>query len=1022
MNINQIENQNKNSPKKQMKYSLSSIIPSEYNKYFSFPSINNKQKSKIIKKAKIKTIKSLSDITLNNNINNNKIKLSLHPSKTISLNDNNDLPILPKTETSSVKLLINKNTKKLSAFPNNNSQSPKKYFKAFKSIQNSQKQLKSKINSNQPSKLNIHNIQLISPIKLKLIKKFEIKKTNSNSPNKSNINNNDDNFIRNDKGEIIGNNIHIKNLNVESRNINRGSIFETQLYSKNSQNDINFNNLEFNNSIIKNILKKTLDNPNSFDKVNELTIHNIFFEWITRNFLLNRSCPEEYYDSLVKHNLDLLYKLMLQRDILIKKYNSLRYITNSIKIKIQALIKEEIKKNKNNIIDIIKTIINGDKNEKILANNGNNSKKNIENEKGDDKNKDAKNEEDENKKRKNEEYRNKLRKNLKINKKSKKNSNDSISANDKRKKMIDYSKNSFSKKKTKKKISNVSSKLNNEDDIEEDKLSKSKNNIKDDNTKKHHKTDLFKKIRALLSSQNPNNINGKNIFKKFIRRYSVSNDNIVGNQNLLDILYKLEDSDCIKNLFFNRFKRKNKINKTTKDDLSSIQSSSEYDSSETSSINSSIFKNESENIDITNTNNNNNYESQNIIYNKQNNKISKIKYQRKKLIRKKKHFHKRNSVSFELKNRRDKIINGIKFFSMDDSENDNDSFYSNYSLSYDEEKLLENLLKYSIANSQQKNKNILEKNLQNLSNFPEEEEESDIQNQSHYQKMIYQILVKAQYDSLVKIQKPKFKTTIKRNEIKVNQNTAKHIMNLDTPLKIEDIFKIPKKKPKKKIPPLPKNREIKLENFHEKILPNLFSKVHSPIENDKEKIKENTKPSSPKKQKYIRRYSVFKAFMNKKCYDLYDESYSDDESDISDKKNHKDKNNNKKSEKIRNHRLLKIKDEGKIKEKNIIINDKESDDDDEDNYHKKLEKFFMAIQALKDSDNKQEIDKFITDELEKNDYFEKRLRSLRLNSFMTDIRNYRDSRKIKDKFSYVSPIIFSSPSKNGHSLSSSNSK
>jgi len=93
---------------------------------------------------------------------------------------------------------------------------------------------------------------------------------------------------------------------------------------------------------------------------------------------------------------------------------------------------------------------------------------------------------------------------------------------------------------------------------------------------------------------------------------------------------------------------------------------------------------------------------------------------------------------------------------------------------------------------------------------------------------------------------------------------------------------------------------------------------------------------------------------------------------------------------------VKEEDEEEIKEKKLM---------------QKLYNFFEKIQKLKNCEDKNEVDHFIKEELDRNGFNERRQRILRLNSFMDDINYYRDIEKlIKPKIKYLSPISFSSSS------------
>ena len=93
---------------------------------------------------------------------------------------------------------------------------------------------------------------------------------------------------------------------------------------------------------------------------------------------------------------------------------------------------------------------------------------------------------------------------------------------------------------------------------------------------------------------------------------------------------------------------------------------------------------------------------------------------------------------------------------------------------------------------------------------------------------------------------------------------------------------------------------------------------------------------------------------------------------------------------------VKEEDEEEIKEKKLM---------------QKLYNFFEKIQKMKNCEDKNEVDHFIKEELDRNGFNERRERILRLNSFMDDINYYRDiERLIKPKIKYLSPISFSSNS------------
>ena len=93
---------------------------------------------------------------------------------------------------------------------------------------------------------------------------------------------------------------------------------------------------------------------------------------------------------------------------------------------------------------------------------------------------------------------------------------------------------------------------------------------------------------------------------------------------------------------------------------------------------------------------------------------------------------------------------------------------------------------------------------------------------------------------------------------------------------------------------------------------------------------------------------------------------------------------------------VKEEDEEEIKERKLM---------------QKLYNFFERIQKLKNCEDKNEVDHFIKEELDRNGFNERRQRILRLNSFMDDINYYRDIEKLlKPKIKYLSPISFSSTS------------
>ena len=77
----------------------------------------------------------------------------------------------------------------------------------------------------------------------------------------------------------------------------------------------------------------------------------------------------------------------------------------------------------------------------------------------------------------------------------------------------------------------------------------------------------------------------------------------------------------------------------------------------------------------------------------------------------------------------------------------------------------------------------------------------------------------------------------------------------------------------------------------------------------------------------------------------------------------------------------------------------------------KLDKFFYRIKFYKNCVDKNIIDEFINEEIDKNGIHEKRERSLRLNFFIEDINYLRNAHKIiKPKIKFLSPLCFSSPS------------
>ena len=77
----------------------------------------------------------------------------------------------------------------------------------------------------------------------------------------------------------------------------------------------------------------------------------------------------------------------------------------------------------------------------------------------------------------------------------------------------------------------------------------------------------------------------------------------------------------------------------------------------------------------------------------------------------------------------------------------------------------------------------------------------------------------------------------------------------------------------------------------------------------------------------------------------------------------------------------------------------------------KLYNFFDKIQKVKNSNNKDEVDEFINEELEKKGINERRKRFLRLTSFFDDINFLRNKEnQLRQKIKFLSPLCFSSPS------------
>ena len=76
----------------------------------------------------------------------------------------------------------------------------------------------------------------------------------------------------------------------------------------------------------------------------------------------------------------------------------------------------------------------------------------------------------------------------------------------------------------------------------------------------------------------------------------------------------------------------------------------------------------------------------------------------------------------------------------------------------------------------------------------------------------------------------------------------------------------------------------------------------------------------------------------------------------------------------------------------------------------KLYNFFGKIQKMKKSEDENEVNEFINEEIEKKGINERRQRFLRLNSFIDDINYLKNLDKlIKPKIKYLSPLCFSSP-------------
>ena len=76
----------------------------------------------------------------------------------------------------------------------------------------------------------------------------------------------------------------------------------------------------------------------------------------------------------------------------------------------------------------------------------------------------------------------------------------------------------------------------------------------------------------------------------------------------------------------------------------------------------------------------------------------------------------------------------------------------------------------------------------------------------------------------------------------------------------------------------------------------------------------------------------------------------------------------------------------------------------------KLYNFFDKIQKMKKSEDQNEVNEFINEEIEKKGINERRQRFLRLNSFIDDINYLRNLDKlIKPKIKYLSPLCFSYP-------------
>ena len=102
----------------------------------------------------------------------------------------------------------------------------------------------------------------------------------------------------------------------------------------------------------------------------------------------------------------------------------------------------------------------------------------------------------------------------------------------------------------------------------------------------------------------------------------------------------------------------------------------------------------------------------------------------------------------------------------------------------------------------------------------------------------------------------------------------------------------------------------------------------------------------------------------------------------------------------------------KNKEKNNILMNEEDKKEVKDNtIMDKLYNFFDKIQKVKNSNNKDEVDEFINEELEKKGINERRKRFLRLTSFFDDINFLRNKEnQLRQKIKFLSPLCFSSPS------------